>query len=153
MSYLQIFGTALSAYGSLQKGAAQRTQQRQLAAQREAEGEMLKLQALQRQNDRVDQLEAYRKQMNVMAAINRRSVVGDRSVQALLRAAEDKNVETLKRESLQSLYGIGQQKYAAASARYAGNMAFQSALLTSASGLSMGIYQYQDVKDNTGGDD
>ena len=45
MSFFQVFGTALSAYGSLQKGAAQREQQRQIAAQREVEGEMLKQKA------------------------------------------------------------------------------------------------------------
>lgn len=146
---LMAFGTVLNVMGSLQAGRAAKSQQQAIARQQEEEAEMLKLQAVQQHNDRLDQLELYRSQVNAMAAVNRRSYA-DRSVRALVKAAEGKSREQLERQSLQALYGVGARKYAASQARYAGKMAVQASYIQAAGSLATGMYRMSEVTPRTG---
>ena len=141
---LQLFGSAVSAMGSIQAGQAEKKRQAAIAQQYEQNAKMEKLRALQEHNKRVQNLNAFQSAANVARAFNNRAA-SDRSFQAIQKASLKETREDIRRARLQSLSAQERMKFAAADARFSGSMAAQQGMMSAFSTIGAGIYRYSQI--------
>ena len=140
----QIAGAIISAFGQIQAGRAEARRQAAIAAQQEQNKKVEKLRALQDHNARLDSFDRFLSTTNAVVAINNRSQ-NDRSIAALKKAGKKRSMEELDRARLQSLFTQSRMQFAADDARFAGSMARQQALISTASSIASMGYQMEQV--------
>jgi|DEB0MinimDraft_4_1074332.scaffolds.fasta_scaffold06275_2 hypothetical protein len=141
---LQLFGSAVSAMGSIQAGQAEKRRQAAIAQQYEQNAKMEKLKALQEHNKRVQSLNAFQSAANVARAFNNRAA-SDRSFQAIQKASVKESDEDMRRARLQSLSAQQRMRFAAADARFSGSMAAQQGIVSAFGTIGTGIYRYSQI--------
>lgn len=141
---LQLFGSAVSAMGSIQAGQAERRRQAAIAQQYEQNAKMEELSALQDHNKRIQNLNAFQSAANVARAFNNRAA-SDRSFQAIQRASIKETDEDMRRARLQSLSKQERMRFAAADARFSGSMAAQQGMISAFGTMTSGIYKYSQI--------
>ena len=146
---LQLFGTAVSAMGSIQAGQAERKRQAMIAQQYEENAKMEKLSALQDHNKRLQNARAFQSAANVARAFNNRAA-SDRSFQAIQRSTMKETREDIRRARLQSLSAQERMRFAAADARFAGQMASRQGMISAFGTVASGIYRYSQVTPPSG---
>jgi hypothetical protein len=141
---LQLFGSAVSAMGSIQAGQAEKKRQAAISQQYEQNAKMEKLRALQEHNKRIQNLNAFQSAANVARAFNNRAA-SDRSFQAIQKASVKETSEDIRRARLQSLSSQERMKFAAADAKFSGSMAAQQGMMSAFSTIGSGIYRYSQI--------
>lgn len=146
----QIAGAIFSAFGQLRAGKAESRRQAAIAAQQEQNKKFEQLRALQDHNARLESFERFLSTTNAVTAINNRAQ-SDRSIAALKKAGKERSMEELDRARLQSLFAQGRMQFAADDARFAGRMARQQALISTATSIASMGYAMEQVTPTDGG--
>jgi len=142
---LQLFGTAISAFSSIQQGRAARADAQRQAAMYEAERVNNKLEALQRHNDRIAAYDSARATNNAWFAFIGRDA-SDRSVKAFLEKQKEVAYTDVARSDLQGFMDDDKLRMQAGFARARGRAAYQAGLLGAASSITSGLFKYQQIK-------
>ena len=140
----QIASALFSAFGQIQAGRAERRRQAAIAAQQEQNKKFEQVRALQDHNARLASFDAFVSTTNAVAAINNRAQ-SDRSIAALKKAGKKRSMEQLDRARVQSLFTQSRMQFAADDARYAGQVAMQTALMGAANSIASMGYQMEQI--------
>lgn len=144
MTWFMVASAALSAYGTMQEGKAERRRQNRIAAQHQENAKFEALKAMQDHNKRIAEFSAYASTANTIRAINSRGS-NDRSFKAIIKASENNRDTNLGRQNLQSLFTQSRMRFAASDARFAGQQAQQTAMYKALGSTAMAGHYYKEI--------
>jgi len=145
LPYLLAGSSALSAFGQISAGKAQRDASRLTAFRTETEGELNKAMAVQKANARRAEYDAAT-YANIAAFSVTRDMGRDRSVEAFLRKQQEVLAEDIKRVDTQAYFEAGKYRAAAATELRRGQNAYKASLISAIGTLGSGAYQYAQVR-------
>lgn len=142
---LQIFGSALSAFSSIQQGNAARADAQRQAALYEQERQLNKLETLQRHNDRLNQYDAALATNTAWFAFLGRDA-SDRSVRAFLDKQRSVAYTDVARSDTQGFMEGQKLQMQGQLALSRGRAAQRASQLTALSSFTSGLYRYSQIK-------
>jgi|TARA_E500000318_G_scaffold1125_2_gene1461 hypothetical protein len=142
---LQIIGTAISAYSTIQGGRAARADANRQAALYEREKQLNKLETLQRHNDRLNQYDAALATNTAWFSFLGRDA-SDRSVRAFLDKQKEVAYTDITRSELQGFIEGERLGMQADLVRTRGRNQQRASQLSALSSITSGLFRYQQIK-------
>lgn len=145
LAALQAIGTVVSVYSTIQQGNAARADAQRQASLYQAERKTNELQVLQRNNDRLARYDAALATNTAWFAFAGRDA-SDRSVQAFLDKQRQVAYTDVSRSTTQGFMEDEKLRFQRDLTLTRGRTAQQTSLVSAASTITSGLFQYQQIK-------
>ena len=142
----QMIGTVLSAFSSIQAGAAQRRAEEAQALQYEQEKRQNKIETMQRHNDRMADYDAARAANLAWFTFAGRDITSDRSIKAFMDKQREVAFTDVARSDAQGYAEGAQLALQAQTARMRGRAAARAGVIKGMTTIASGLHKYNLTK-------